>query len=344
MPITRLTKEELVKYDEEANRLLELYGSGDKTRAEVDREEFEIIKSQFKNVKKTKSKKKEPIIKKPTFEEYALLKALNDFENENDDAFMRDKDLIYDTYTKELDEVLDIILDDEEDKLIELSRVYANKINNNFFDVSKLLVKKAEYIKMFRKKTLSKMLEDFEKLGKTTPKTKPKTTPKTTPKKKQSKGNIMKGRSDIETKGGKRMITTELNIKKGLTPKEKTTLKKSVLIEFDKKIKGSGMRPTIVLSSDSEDERPKRGGRVKPIRTLKDVLKLLLEHIEDLDGEFDDDDYKQSKEIIDILKKVKKAKKRAIPVQSSLSQYLENIEKKKDDERLIKVDKFLNMF
>ena len=284
--------------------------------------------------KKKGGKKKEPKIK--TIKEYALLKALNDFENENDEVFMRDKDLIYDTYTKELDEVLDIILDDEEDKLIKLSRVYANKINNNFFDVSKLMVKKAEYIKMFRKKTIFKMVEDFEKLGKTTP--------KTAPKKKQSKGNIMKGRSDIETKGGKRMITTELNIKKGLTPKEKTTLKKSVLIEFDKKIKGSGMRPTIVLSSDSEDERPKRGGRVKPIKTLKDVLKHLLEHIEDLDGEFDEDDYKQSKEIIDILKKVKKAKKRAIPVQSSLSQYLENVEKKKDDERLLKVDKFLNMF
>jgi len=337
MPITRLKDFDADKYDEEANRLLELYGSGDKTRAEVDREEFEIIKSQFKNVKKTKPKKKEPKKpKKPTFEEYALLKALNDFENGNDEAFMRDKDLIYDTFTKELDEMLDIMLDDEEDKLIKLSRVYANKINNNFFDVSKLIVKKAEYKKMFRNKTLSKMLEDFEKLGKTTP--------KTTPKKKQSKGNIMKGRSDIETKGGKRMITTELNIKKGLTPKEKTTLKKSVLIEFDKKIKGSGMRPTIVLSSDSEDERPKRGGRVKPIKTLKDVLKHLLEHIEDLDGEFDEDDYKQSKEIIDILKKVKKAKKRAIPVQSSLSQYLENVEKKKDDERLLKVDKFLNMF
>ena len=157
-------------------------------------------------------------------------------------------------------------------------------------------------------------------------------------------GNILKGRSDLKKKGDKYTVDTELKIKKGLTPKEKKALKKSIVEELDNKIKGSGMRPTIVLSSDSEDERPKRGGRVKPIKTLKDVLKHLLEHIEDLDGEFDEDDYKQSKEIIDILKKVKKAKKRAIPVQSSLSQYLENVEKKKDDERLLKVDKFLNMF
>jgi tRNA-dihydrouridine synthase len=167
---------------------------------------------------------------------------------------------------------------------------------------------------------------------------------KETKKTKQTKGNVMKGRSDITVKDGKRNITTELNIKKGLTPKEKSTLKKSIIDEFDVKIKGSGMKPEIILSSDSEDEkRPKRGGKLKPVNTLKDILKHLLEHIQDMNGEYDEDDYKHSKEIIDILKGVKKSKKKK-GTQSSLSQYLNNVEKKKDDERLMKVDKFLNMF
>ena len=120
---------------------------------------------------------------------------------------------------------------------------------------------------------------------------------------------------------------------------------------LNKEGKGLRNKPEIILSSDSEDERkPKRGGKLKPVNTLKDVLKHLLEHINDINGEYDEDDYKQSKEIIDLLKGIKKNKKKTTH-KSSLNQYLENIEKKKDeartkksDEMMVKVDRFLNMF
>lgn len=62
--------------------------------------------------------------------------------------------------------------------------------------------------------------------------------------------NIMKGRADID--GNK--ITTELNIKKGLQPKVKRALKKSVIAELDNKMNGKGLRGrTISLSSSDSD-------------------------------------------------------------------------------------------
>lgn len=62
--------------------------------------------------------------------------------------------------------------------------------------------------------------------------------------------NIMKGRSDLI--GNK--ITTELNVKKGLQPKVKRALKKSVIAELDNKMSGKGLRGrTISLSSSDSD-------------------------------------------------------------------------------------------
>lgn len=70
------------------------------------------------------------------------------------------------------------------------------------------------------------------------------------PKKRGRPKNIMKGRADID--GNK--VTTELNIKKGLQPKVKRALKKSVIAELDNKMIGKGLRGrTISLSSSDSD-------------------------------------------------------------------------------------------
>ena len=68
------------------------------------------------------------------------------------------------------------------------------------------------------------------------------------PKKKGRPKNIMKGRSDLD--GNK--ITTELNIKKGLQPKVKRALKKSVIAELDNKMSGNGLRGRTISLSDSD--------------------------------------------------------------------------------------------
>lgn len=69
------------------------------------------------------------------------------------------------------------------------------------------------------------------------------------------KGNIMKARSDIRIKDGKRTLDTEMNIKKGLSTKEKKALKSSIDMEFDKKIKGGGIRNIrpVKIDLDSSD-------------------------------------------------------------------------------------------
>jgi hypothetical protein len=85
----------------------------------------------------------------------------------------------------------------------------------------------------------------------TKPKAEPEPKPKPKPKPKAEKPkNIMKGRTDMI--GNK--ITTELNIKKGLQPKVKRALKKSVIAELDNKMCGKGLRGrTISLSSSDSD-------------------------------------------------------------------------------------------
>lgn len=66
-------------------------------------------------------------------------------------------------------------------------------------------------------------------------------------------GNIMKARSDIKKNGNKYTVDTEVNIKKGIDDKIKRALKKSVNEEFDKKIKGSGVRKIVLDYSSDED-------------------------------------------------------------------------------------------
>jgi len=60
---------------------------------------------------------------------------------------------------------------------------------------------------------------------------------------KQTKGNIQKSRSDLHVnkKTGKREITTDMTIHKGLTTKEKAGLKKSILNAVKKHLSGSGL-------------------------------------------------------------------------------------------------------
>ena len=60
---------------------------------------------------------------------------------------------------------------------------------------------------------------------------------------KQTRGNIQKSRSDLHVnkKTGKREITTDMVIHKGLTAKEKAGLKKSILNAVKKHLSGSGL-------------------------------------------------------------------------------------------------------
>ena len=88
-------------------------------------------------------------------------------------------------------------------------------------------------------------------------------------KKTYKEGNIMKGRSDLKKKGDKYTVDTNLNIKKGLDDKVKRALKKSVMTELDKQIRGGTIQ--LDLSSDDETDgkglyagRP-RGGQIEPL-------------------------------------------------------------------------------
>jgi len=67
--------------------------------------------------------------------------------------------------------------------------------------------------------------------------------------------NIMKGRSDLKKKGDKYTVDTEMNIKKGLDAKTKRALKKSVMEELNKQMKGGA----IVLDLSSDEEMDGKG-------------------------------------------------------------------------------------
>jgi hypothetical protein len=65
---------------------------------------------------------------------------------------------------------------------------------------------------------------------------------------KRVKGNIQKSRSDLHVnkKTGKREITTDMVIHKGLTTKEKAGLKKSILNAVKKHLSGSGLHIPLI--------------------------------------------------------------------------------------------------
>ena len=65
---------------------------------------------------------------------------------------------------------------------------------------------------------------------------------------KRLKGNIQKSRSDLRVnpKSGKREITTQMTIHKGLTAKEKAGLKKSILKAVKQHLEGSGLHIPLV--------------------------------------------------------------------------------------------------
>lgn len=122
-------------------------------------------------------------------------------------------------------------------------------------------------------------------------------------KKTYKESNLMKARSDLKKKGDKYTVDTDMNIKKGLEPKIKKALKKSITEELDKKLKGSslkgignsccknnrfipnhdnensirsvsttrgnGIRKIKLDLSSSEDEKPKKRGRPKKGKGLK---------------------------------------------------------------------------
>ena len=60
-------------------------------------------------------------------------------------------------------------------------------------------------------------------------------------KRKPSKKNILKARADLHDDNGKRRIETEMNVRKGLTHKEKKGLKASLMKAIERHINGSGL-------------------------------------------------------------------------------------------------------
>jgi len=137
----------------------------------------------------------------------------------------------------------------------------------------------------------------------------------------------MKAKSELVKKDdGKFQVTTEMNIRKNLQPKVKSALKKSVIEEFDVKIKGGRI---LNLSSDDESERgrPRRGRPKKglkgigynglgeydddstseeDIQTYGHLLKHLISHIKDPKEKIDEKDYRDAIMLINKIKSKKR--------------------------------------
>jgi hypothetical protein len=125
-------------------------------------------------------------------------------------------------------------------------------------------------------------------------------------------GNIMKGRSDLKKKGDKYEVETELNVRKGLEPKVKRALKKSVNEELERGFKGGSINLDYddSSSSDEEEEKPKPKVDVKELKNYARMLSHLLEHIEDPKEKPDKKDYKDAKRLINNMEVVKKKRGR----------------------------------
>jgi hypothetical protein len=98
-------------------------------------------------------------------------------------------------------------------------------------------------------KSIKKDMEDFlSSLKKTKSATKLPTEKRHKDDYKRVKGNIQKSRSDLRVnpKTGKREITTNMNIRKGLTTKEKAGLKKSILKAVKQHLEGSGLHIPLI--------------------------------------------------------------------------------------------------
>jgi hypothetical protein len=139
---------------------------------------------------------------------------------------------------------------------------------------------------------------------------------------KKTEGSVMKGRTDIKrNKEGKRVVESEVNIRDGLTDKEKSAIKKSFVATLNKKLAGKGLE--IDLSSDEDEPkiRPLKGRNIlydsdssssddEKIRTYNKILKHLESHVGDPKEKIDPRDFTQSKMIIDKIETIKKKRGR----------------------------------
>jgi hypothetical protein len=195
-----------------------------------------------------------------------------------------------------LDELLKVINDDKADKLIEkLKKENSNKSKS----------------KVSKNKAFEVIEEDLKNYGYLF---KSKKEPKT-----YKESNIMKGRSDLKKKGNKYEVETELNIKNDLDSKVKRALKKSIIDETNKKIKGFkkpvgfGIKGGMVElddSSSSEEDEPKKKIDKKELMNYAKMLAHLLGHIEDPNEPIDKKDYRDAKKLIDDMGKVKRGRGR----------------------------------
>ena len=129
--------------------------------------------------------------------------------------------------------------------------------------------------------------------------------------------NIMKARSDLKKKGATYSVDTEMNVKKGLEPKVKRALKKSVDMELERNFKGGSINldysSSDSESSDSDDEKSKKKKKTidkKELQNYAKMLSHLLEHIEDPKEKVDKKDYRDSKKLISDMEVVKRGRGR----------------------------------
>jgi len=121
-------------------------------------------------------------------------------------------------------------------------------------------------------------------------------------------GNISKSRSDLKkNKSGKYEVETKLKVKKGLEPKVKRALKKSIIDEVNKKIKGGSIQ--LDYSSSEEDKTDSESDE-DDIKEYGKMLSHLINHIKDKKEPIDKKDVKQSKELIDVIVKKKRGRPR----------------------------------
>lgn len=123
------------------------------------------------------------------------------------------------------------------------------------------------------------------------------------PKKTYKESNIMKGRSDLKkTKSGKMAVETELNVRKNLEPKVKRALKKSIIEEVNKKIKGGTIN--LDYSSSSDEHKSDSESDEEDTKEYSKMLSQLINHIKNKKEPID------KKKIVDTIVKKKRGRPR----------------------------------
>jgi len=127
-------------------------------------------------------------------------------------------------------------------------------------------------------------------------------------------GNVMKGRSDLKKKGDKYEIETELNVKKGLEPKVKKALKKSVDMELDKQFKGGNINLDYDSTISEEDEMVNKAmeKQYNRFNEYQEELELFDMHRRASERLNEEEKLKKGETVEDFIKRMKELKERRL--------------------------------